>query len=160
MPKNNPMPTDTPKASSTEGTETTGGGKLELAIAGICGASTAKAAPRAIPSAPPSPLRNMASIKNCVSPPRPNRLADSDLARPLRDRDQHDVHDSDPADNQGDAGDSAEHEGQRGRDRVGLVEDVLLALQLEIRLRWIGYLVALQQDCRDLRFGLCDGAGR
>src|SRR5260370_514989 len=49
MPKNRPIPTLTPKASSTDGTETTGGGKLELAIARMGGPSAASAAPPPIP---------------------------------------------------------------------------------------------------------------
>ena len=42
-----------------------------------------------------------ASVRNWPTMSRrnaPTRLADADLARPLRDRDEHDVHDADAAD--------------------------------------------------------------
>src|SRR5882672_7776 len=39
-------------------------------------------------------------LQQYISPPRSQRLADSNLPRPLRHRDQHDVHDDDAAHNQ------------------------------------------------------------
>src|SRR5712692_5639995 len=99
-------------------------------------------------------------LREHVTPPGADRFADPDLACPLCDGDQHDVHDSDPAHHQGYAGDGSKDESQRGGDGVGLVQDVLLALQLEIALRWIGDLVALQQDGRELGLGLSDRARR
>src|SRR5712691_9566094 len=95
-----------------------------------------------------------------VTPPGADRFADPDLACPLGDGDQHDVHDSDPAHHQRYTRDGSEHESQRGGDGVGLVQDVLLTLQLEIGLCWIGDLVALQQDGRELGLGLRDRARR
>ncbi len=65
-----------------------------------------------------------------VAAARADGLADADLARPLADRDQHDVHDPDAADDQRDRGDPAEQQRQRRADRrrrfeqLGLVEDV------------------------------------
>ena len=50
-----------------------------------------------------------------VAAARADRLADADLARPLADRDQHDVHDPDAADDQRDRGDPAEQQRQRAR---------------------------------------------
>jgi len=53
-------------------------------------------------------------------------LADADLARPLRDRDEHDVHDADPAYQQRDPRDGAQHDVQVGGDLVKDAEDFLL----------------------------------
>src|SRR5216684_2606270 len=99
-------------------------------------------------------------LREHVTPPGADRFADPDLACPLCDGDQHDVHDSDPAHHQGYAGDGSKDESQRGGDGVGLVQDVLLTLQLEIGLCWIGDLVTLQQDGRELGLGLRDRARR
>ena len=56
-----------------------------------------------------------------LAPPRAERLADADLARPLGHRDHHDRHDADAADHQGDRRDDDE----RQVDRAGrLVEEL------------------------------------
>src|SRR5205807_366570 len=60
MPKKRPMPTETPKASRTEGTETTGVGRALTSF----GSRAAPPAPTRIPSSPPRPDRNIDSIKN------------------------------------------------------------------------------------------------
>src|ERR1700730_19411822 len=61
-----------------------------------------------------------------------DRLSDADLARPLRDGDEHDVHDSDSPDDQGDAGDGAQHQGEDAGRLRSAVEHVLLAQDLEV----------------------------
>ena len=75
------MATETQKASTTEGTETTGVGKLEVAKAEMLVASFASSAPTAIPSAPPSPLSTIASMRNWMRMSR--RLAPMALRMPI-----------------------------------------------------------------------------
>ena len=69
-----------------------------------------------MPSCPPSNVRNTASIGNWTRISlRAARPAQSDLARPLRDRDRHDGHHADAADHQREWGDH--HQGQHDGPR-------------------------------------------
>ena len=81
---------------------------------------------------PPIAVTTMASDRNCARMsrlPRARRHAHADLARPLRDRDEHDVHDADAADEQRDAADRGEQQAElvlRSGDRLeqlGAVDD-------------------------------------
>ena len=58
--------------------------------------------------------------------------ADADLARPLGDRDEHDVHDPDAADEERDAGDRPEEDGHRPRLLLGLLEHLGLRTDHEV----------------------------
>ena len=69
-----------------------------------------------------------------VPAPGAEGLAQADLARPLGDRDQHDVHDPDPADQQADAADRREQDGERRSRRGGRGQEVLLGLDGEVGL--------------------------
>jgi signal transduction histidine kinase len=60
------------------------------------------------------------------------RLAHADLARPLRDRDQHDVHDADAADEQRDRRDAGEQEAERLRGLLERLEQRRLVAHVEV----------------------------
>src|SRR5437764_29289 len=67
MPKKSPIPTDTPKASRTEGPETTGAGRLlsgPLLASEIEPTQSETPTPMAMPSRPPRPDRTIDSIRN------------------------------------------------------------------------------------------------
>ena len=71
-----------------------------------------------MPTTPPNIDSTTDSVSICdmmSRPPRAERLAQADLARPLGDHHQHDVHDDDAADDQRQADDADEH----GEDAVG-----------------------------------------
>ncbi len=71
-----------------------------------------------------------------------DRLADADLACPLRDRHEHDVHDADAADEQRDAHDAGHDDRDRVQDRLKGVLQLCSGLHAEI------VLVALAQFVR------------
>ena len=59
-------------------------------------------------------------------------FADADLARPLGDRDEHDVHDADAADKERQAGDEQADPADDGRHLVNDLQDLLLLVDGEI----------------------------
>src|SRR5437762_1748223 len=86
---------------------------------------------------------------------RADGLADPDLTGPLVHRHQHDVHDPDAADEQRDPADRSEQQRERAGDGAEGRERVVLVRHGEVRARWVGDVVALQQDvvhvaCREV----------
>ena len=74
--------------------------------------------------------------------------ADADLARPLGDRDEHDVHDADAADEQRNAGDRAEQQRHHQRDDPQHVGDFGRVVDGEIVLRAAADAMPLPQQLR------------
>src|SRR5437867_4163641 len=85
-----------------------------------------------------------------VPPPCADGLADTDLARSLIHRHEHDVHDPDPADEQRDPADRAEQEREGREHRAGGGERVVLIRHGEVGVRGVRHVVPLQQDVGDV----------
>src|ERR1051326_8855722 len=86
--------------------------------------------------------------------------AHADLARPLRDGDEHHVHDADPADDERDRGDGDEQQRQRAaRFELGL-DDVLRIADVEVVVLLGTEMVAVAQQRRGLLPGELDDVGR
>ena len=115
--------------------------------------SAEMATPNAMPSRPPGHGEHEGldqELGHDVAPPRPDRLADPDLPRPLAYRDQHDVHDPDAAHEQADRRDAGQEQGQEAGDRPERGQQLCLVHDREVVLGPCGDPVPGAQQLRDL----------